>query len=153
MHRNFRSSEKRSKTGSPRRSASTISGNRCFTVDIKDIYIHGERRNALLITVLDVCSRSILVQVLWWRLQREQVIWLLPRMLQQHSTKGITLRNDNGSQFIVRAVSDYLPEKQVAQELTHVAIPEENCSIEAYHSILDKQLLQTTEFTDIQEAI
>jgi hypothetical protein len=34
-----------------------------------------------------------------------------------------------------------------------VATPEENCFIEAYHSILDKQLLQTTEFSDIEEAI
>jgi putative transposase len=122
-------------------------------MDIKYVYIHGEKRNALLLTVLDVYSRSILSQVLWWRLRKEQVIWLLHKMLQQHSTKGITLRNDNGSQFIAHAVREYLQEKTVTQEFTHVATPEENCFIEAYHSILDKQLLQTTEFQDIEEAI
>ncbi|MDQ3842747.1 MAG: integrase core domain-containing protein [Bacteroidota bacterium] len=74
-------------------------------------------------------------------------------MLQQHSTKGITLRNDNGSQFIAHAVREYLQEQHITQEFTHVATPEENCFIEGYHSILDKQLLQTTEFTDIEEAI
>jgi transposase InsO family protein len=122
-------------------------------MDIKYVYIHGEKRNALLLTILDVYSRSILAQVLWWRIRKEQVIWLLHKILQEHSPKGITLRNDNGSQFIAGAVRQYLQERQVAQEFTHVATPEENCFIEAYHSILEKQLLGTTEFRDIEEAI
>lgn len=121
-------------------------------MDIKYVYIHGEKRNALLLTILDVYSRSILAQVLWWRIRKEQVIWLLHKLLQEHATKGITLRNDNGSQFIAHAVREYLQEQQITQEFTHVATPEENCFIEAYHSILDKQLLQTTEFEDIEEA-
>ena len=37
-------------------------------MDIKYIHIHGERKNALLLTVLDVYSRSIVGQVLWWRI-------------------------------------------------------------------------------------
>jgi putative transposase len=122
-------------------------------MDIKYVYIHGEKRNALLLTILDVYTRSILAQVLWWRIRKEQVIWLLHKMLQTHTTKGITLRNDNGSQFIAHAVREYLREKGVEQEFTHVATPEENCFIEAYHSILEKQLLQTMEFQDIEEAI
>jgi putative transposase len=40
-------------------------------MEIKYVYIHGERRNALLLTVLDVYSRSILSQVLWWRIRKE----------------------------------------------------------------------------------
>ena len=68
-------------------------------MDIKYVYIQGEKRNALLLTILDVYTRSIVAQVLWWRIRKEQVIWLVHKMLQQHSTKGITLRNDNGSQF------------------------------------------------------
>jgi putative transposase len=75
------------------------------------------------------------------------------KMLQQHTTKGITLRNDNGSQFIAVAVREYLQEQGISQEFTHVATPEENYFIEAYHSILEKQLLQTLEFQDIEEAI
>lgn len=122
-------------------------------MDIKYVYIQGEKRNALLLTILDVYSRSILAQVLWWRIRKEQVIWLVHKMLQQHSTKGLTLRTDNGSQFIAHAVREYLQEREIAQEFTHVATPEENCFIEAYHSILEKQLLQTTEFHDIEEAI
>ena len=100
-------------------------------MDIKYVYIHGAKRNALLLTILDVYTRSILTQVLWWRIRKEQVIWLVHKMLQQHTTKGVTLRNDNGSQFIAVAVREYLQERGISQEFTHVATPEENCFIEA----------------------
>lgn len=128
-------------------------------MDIKYVYIHGEKRNALLLTVLDVYSRRIVGQMLWWRIRKEHVIWLLHRVLQQpaspagrHHTKTITLRNDNGSQFIAGIVRQYLKDQGVQQEFTHVATPEENCFIEAYHSIVEKQLLKYFEFSDIQEA-
>jgi putative transposase len=122
-------------------------------MDIKYIHIHGRQRNALLLTVLDVYTRSIVGQVLWWRMRKENVIWLLHQILQQHEVKGITLRNDNGSQFIAHAVRDFLKDKQVAQEFIHVATPEENSFIEAYHSIVEREVLQPRQFEDIQTAI
>jgi putative transposase len=122
-------------------------------MDIKYVYIHGEKRNALLLTVLDVYTRSIVGQVMWWRIRKEHVIWLMHRIIQQQSCKSITLRNDNGSQFIAHAVRNYLKENEIVQEFIHVATPEENCFIEAYHSILEKQLLQLVQFADIEEAI
>ncbi len=122
-------------------------------MDIKYIHIHGQKRNALLLTVLDVYTRSIIGQVLWWRMRKENVIWLLHQILQQYEVSGITLRNDNGSQFIAHAVRDYLKEKQVAQEFIHVATPEENSFIEAYHSIVEREVLQPRQFENIQTAI
>lgn len=121
-------------------------------IDIKYVYIHGEKKNALLLTVLDVYSRCIIGQVLWWRIRKEHVIWLLHQELQQHHTTTITLRNDNGSQFIANIVRQYLKDIGVQQEFTHVATPEENCFIEAYHSILERQLLKYWEFENIDEA-
>jgi hypothetical protein len=56
-------------------------------------------------------------------------------------------------QFIAYAVRKYVRDQGIEQEFIHVATPEENCFIEAYHSILEKQLLQTIEFADIEEAI
>lgn len=122
-------------------------------MDIKYVYIHGQKRNALLLTVLDVFTRSIIGQVLWWRIRKENVIWLLHQILQQHPVKGITLRNDNGSQFIAHAVRDYLQDKEVVQEFIHVSTPQENSFIEAYHSIIDRELLQPRQFATIEEAI
>jgi hypothetical protein len=43
-------------------------------MDIKYVHIHGQNRNALLLTVLDVYSRSIVGQVLWWHIKKERVI-------------------------------------------------------------------------------
>jgi hypothetical protein len=49
-------------------------------------------------------------------------------------------------------VREYVRDQGIEQEFIHVATPQENCFIEAYHSILEKQLLETTEFQDIEEA-
>ncbi len=123
-------------------------------MDIKYVHIHGRNRNALLLTVLDVYTRSIIGQVWWWQMRKEQVIWLLHHILGQHQqiTRTITLRNDNGSQFIAHAVREYLQEKQVVQEFIHVATPEENCFIEAYHSIVQRELLLPRQFESIGDA-
>lgn len=121
-------------------------------MDIKYVHIHGQNRNALLLTVLDVYSRSIVGQVLWWHIRKEHVIWLLHRILGQYQdvTRGITLRNDNGSQFIAHALRGYLQDRQVNQEFIHVATPEENCFIEAYHSILQRELIDGWQFDSIE---
>ena len=121
-------------------------------MDIKYVHIHGEKRNALLLTVLDVYTRSVVGQVLWWQMRKEHVIWLLHRILQGHQVKEVTLRNDNGSQFIAHAVREYLRDKQVVQEFIHVATPEENCFIEAYHSIIQRELLEPRQFDSVDQA-
>ena len=64
----------------------------------------------------------------------------------------ITLRNDNGSQFIAHALRDYLQDRQVNQEFIHVATPEENCFIEAYHSILQREVMDGWQFDSIEHA-
>lgn len=38
-------------------------------MDIKYVHIHGQQRNALLLTVLDVYTRSIVGQILWWHMR------------------------------------------------------------------------------------
>jgi transposase InsO family protein len=119
---------------------------------IKYLYIHGAGRNALVLTVLDVYSRKILGQLLWWRIRKEQVKWLLSRIIEKHPVKGITLRNDNGSQFIAQLVRDFLKEMQLDQEFTHEATPEENAFIEAYHSIVERTIERRYEFESIYDA-
>lgn len=41
-------------------------------------------------------------------------------------TQGISIRNDNGSQFLANKVRIYLNEMGINQEFTHIATPEEN---------------------------
>ena len=121
-------------------------------MDIKYVHIHGSGRNALLLTVLDVYSRKILGQLMWWRIRKEQVKWLLGQIIEKHPVKAVTLRNDNGSQFVAHLVREYLKDNNIAQEFTHVATPEENAFIEAYHSILDRAVIQRYQFESIYDA-
>ena len=121
-------------------------------MDIKYVHIHGSGRNALLLTVLDVYSRKILGQLMWWRIRKEQVKWLLGQIIEKHPVKAVTLRNDNGSQFVAHLVREYLKDNNIAQEFTHVATPEENAFIEAYHSILYRAVIQRYQFESIYDA-
>ncbi len=103
-------------------------------MDIKYVHIHGSKRNALLQIVIDVYSRKNLTHMLEYNITR------------------FTIRNENGSQFIANVVRVYLKEKGVTQEFTHVATPEENSYIEAYHSILQHEVIERFEFEFIYDA-
>ena len=121
-------------------------------MDIKYLYIHGSGRNPLPLTVLDVYTRRNMGHLLWWRMQKHQVKWLLAQIISKYHVEGITLRNDNGSQFIANIVREYLKEQGINQEFTHVATPEENAFIEAYHSLIERTIEQRYEFESIYEA-
>jgi putative transposase len=44
------------------------------------------------------------------------------------------IRNDNSSQFIAQKVRQTLQYLEAQQEFTHVAMPQENAYIKAFHS-------------------
>lgn len=121
-------------------------------MDIKYIHIHGAQRNALLLTVIDVFSRKALTHMLRFNIKKEDVVILLSLLLMEYDIKGITIRNDNGSQFIAGLVREFLKEKGVHQEFTHVATPEENAYIEALHSIIQREVVDRFEFESIYHA-
>lgn len=54
--------------------------------------------------------------------------------------ESVVIRSDYGRQFIAGNVREYLGLIGVDQEFTHVATPEENTHIEAYHGILKKEV-------------
>jgi putative transposase len=121
-------------------------------MDIKYLYIHGAGRNALMLTVLDVGSRMNLGQLLSWNIRKHQVKWLLGKILEQHQVDGMTIRTDNGAQFVAHLVQEFLAENQISQEFTHVATPEENAFIEAYHSLIERVIERRYVFESIYEA-
>jgi len=69
-------------------------------------------------------------------IKKDDVLVMLSLMLLDYKAEGMTLRNDNGSQFIAGAVRQFLKEKGILQEFSHVATPEDNAYIEALHSNL-----------------
>ncbi|WP_347753071.1 integrase core domain-containing protein, partial [Flavobacterium sp. T-16] len=65
--------------------------------------------------------------------------------------ESVVIRSDNGSQFIAKSVREYLGLIGVQQEFTHVATPEENAHIEAYHGILKKEVFQRVDYRTFGE--
>lgn len=125
----------------------------CLQTDIKYIYIHGQHRNALLITVLDVFSRGVLGYRLEWSITKHQVIDLMKEVLYQYQMpEKVSLRTDNGSQFEAGLFREYLKEMAVDHEFTHVATPQENCYIESFHSIVENAVCVKYEFENLAEA-
>lgn len=120
--------------------------------DIKYIYIPNERLNVYLLTIIDVFSRKVLAYKLAKSIKNNELITLIDSILDQYKiTEGMTLRNDNGSQFIANNVRDYLKEKNIYQEFTHFSTPQENAHIEAFHSIIQREFVDKTEYLSFNE--
>ncbi len=123
-----------------------------LSMDIKYVHVHGTGRNALLLTVMDIYSRKVLIHMLRQSIKKGDVLLMLSLMLLEYKAEGMSLRNDNGSQFIATAVREYLKEKGIYQEFSHVATPQDNAYIEALHSNLQREVIDRFEFESIFHA-
>lgn len=86
----------------------------CMQTDLKYIYIHGQHRNGLLFTVLDVLSRGVLGYRLEWSITKHQVIDLMKEVLYHYQMlEKVSLRTDNGNQFEAGLFREYLSEMSV----------------------------------------
>jgi len=125
-----------------------------FEFDIKYIYIQGKQRNAQVLTVLDVFSRWNMGHLIKWDMKQNDVIKLFNQIFENyHLPTQFYVRNDNGSQFIADSVQQYFKDKNVIQEFTKPATPEQNAHIESYHSIMERVVCKRYEFDDLKNAI
>ena len=122
-------------------------------VDIKYMYIPGQRRNALLLSVIDVSSRWVLGQYMAWQINKYDVKNLFDRLFNYYALPDkVYVRNDNGSQFEAMLVQHYFAKHNITQEFTKPATPEQNAHIEAYHSILNSVVCTRFDFENLIEA-
>lgn len=129
-------------------------------IDIKYVYIRGDKRNAYLITILDVFNRKALVWDLDFSMKSERVIVLINQLILQYLQPEdllnrkvfVTIRNDNGSQFIAKIVREHLQKNQIFQEFIKPATPEQNGHIESFHSTVEKLVCQKFEFESLAHA-
>jgi len=121
-------------------------------LDIKHVWVAGEKRNYYLLTILDVFSRIAIEQILQSSIKKIDVINMFRRINQRYSIKGVTVRNDNGSQFIANDVKQFLASSEAKQEFTHIATPQENSYIEAFHSIVQTEVVERFDFLSYYEA-
>lgn len=101
---------------------------------------------------MDIYSRKVLTHLFQPSIRHTDVIKMFRMLDLRFNLKGVIIRNDNGSQFLANKVRALLVELEAQQEFTHVATPEENAYIEAFHSILDRELIQRFEFTSYFDA-
>ncbi|MCF6181204.1 DDE-type integrase/transposase/recombinase, partial [Lutibacter sp.] len=119
----------------------------CLEMDIKMVWIPNVGKNAYLLSIIDVHTRRILKDYFSFTIKQTHLISFLSRLFEEYQyPESVVIRSDNGSQFIAKSVREYLGLIGVSQEFTHVATPEENAHIEAYHGILKKEIFQRFEY-------
>src|SRR5690606_801498 len=96
--------------------------------------------------------RRILCWILQSSVRQTDVIALMRWLDLRFGLKGVIIRNDNGSQFIAHSVREVLQSLEAKQEFTHVATPEENAYIEAFHSIEQSELIDRHSFSSYYDA-
>lgn len=124
----------------------------CLEMDIKMVWIPNAGKNAYLLSIIDVHTRRILKDYFAFSIKKEKVIEFLSDMFDSYEyPEKVVIRSDNGSQFIAKNVREYLGLIGVQQEFTHVATPEENAHIEAYHGILKKEVFTRVDYRTFGE--
>lgn len=121
-------------------------------LDIKYVWVHGENRWYYQLAIMDVYSRRILCWIFQRSVKQTDVIALMRYLDLRFGLKGVIIRNDNGSQFIANQVRQVLRDLEAKQEFTHVATPEENAYIEAFHSIQQRELINRFVFSSYYDA-
>jgi transposase InsO family protein len=121
-------------------------------LDITYVWVHGENRWYYQLAIMDVFSRRILCYIFQRSVKQTDVIALLRWLDLRFGLKGVIIRNDNGSQFIANKVRQTLQDLEAKQEFTHVATPEENAYIEAFHSIQQRELMNRFAFSSFYDA-
>ena len=121
-------------------------------MDIKVVWIPNVGENAYLLSVIDVHTRRILKDYFSFNIKQNHVIELLSLLFQDYDyPESVVIRSDNGSQFTAKKVREYLGIIGVQQEFPHVATPEENAHIEAYHGILKKEVFARFDYRSFGE--
>jgi putative transposase len=123
-----------------------------FEFDIKYMWVAGKRRNAQMLSVIDVENRMVLGQYIAYNIDRQHVVKLFEQAINTYSLPtNFTVRSDNGSQFVAKITQDYLKSKGITQEFTKPATPEQDAHIEAFHSIVERAICQRFVFDSLKD--
>lgn len=132
----------------------------CLEMDIKFIYIKGQHKNALLITVLDTFSRVALEWDLQYSIKHDAVIYLLKNVIRNwlqiykpyFDETPVSIRSDNDSRFIANDLKKFLILNDISQQFIMPATPQQNAHIESFHSVVEQLVCSKLEFENIEDA-
>lgn len=117
-------------------------------MDIKYVWIYGQRRFAFVLTVLDTFTRYVLNWAVGYTMQGRRVkeVWeyVVAEHLQPHrknvSQIEIEARSDNGKQMAGKVLKQFFVDNHINHVFTHPYTPEENGHVESFHDILSNAL-------------
>lgn len=127
-------------------------------IDIKYVYIAGERRHAYLATILDIFSRLAVEWEIDWQMKASDIVALIKRFLASRFVKSywkrivLKIRTDNGPQFISIELGKEINLLALEQEFIRPGTPQQNGHIESFHNTLKKLVTDKFEFKTLEEA-
>ena len=65
-------------------------------MDIKYIYIEGQKKYTYLLSLIDVYTRRIIGYVFKTSIKQHDVVWLIRHVIGENQEITIMIRNDNG---------------------------------------------------------
>jgi len=131
---------------------------RVLEMDIKYVWIHGARRQAYILTVIDTYTRYVLHYDIGFSMTSHQIkaVWeyIIAEYLQPLGLSpdeiDIEIRNDNGRQFNCHLIEQFFKENHINQVFIHPYTPEENGHVESFHDILSKAIFRDL-FNDLSD--
>jgi transposase InsO family protein len=128
--------------------------------DIKYVYVHGENRNAFLLTFLCTFCRYAPVWELQYSMCSSQVIDLVMDFINHPIVKEnisrektkIMIRTDNGPQFIAKKLATALDAIGLNHEFINPGTPQQNGHIESFHSTVTRLVCNRNIFRDLSHA-
>ena len=127
-------------------------------VDIKYIYIHGVKRHAYLLTLLDTFTRMAVGWTIEYRMTNEIIKPLIERYINNEAvapyatTSKLKLRSDNGPQFISAKLAKGVENLPLDQEFIRPGTPQQNGHIESFHHTVKKLVTDKHFFNNLDEA-
>jgi putative transposase len=117
---------------------------RVFEMDIKQVWLKNDCRYLYILTILDVFTRVVLVQVDGYSMTQVQVQQAWQQVIEQYLEPmsihardiHIEIRSDNGPQFCAKKLQDFFVQNKFVRTFTHPYTPQENGHVESYHAIL-----------------
>lgn len=130
-------------------------------MDIKFIYIRGERKNALLLTIIDTFTRIALDWMLQYSIRNSAVMQLFNQVIENwlqdykppfDDQVSVTIRSDNDVRFVANDLKIFMNQNFLNHEFIMPATPTQNAHIESFHSVVEQLVCQKFEFENICHA-
>ena len=131
------------------------SSNRLWEIDVKYGYIHGIEKTFYVCEIIDVFDRTIIDYHIGFSCTAEDVCNSLIRAVNKRPEiipEELYIRSDNGTQFTSKLFSNTCRALGINHERIPNATPNKNAHIEAFHSILEREVFGYKYFESFQEA-